>query len=107
MGHYWVVVLASGEHIHPGYAGLSQAGQVPIKTSCFYFIILMMPVQIRHQIVALSTQPLCRISPDPWQLQDPSEMCSPLKIVIILYVERFDFTFAFKSSVTIELGRFP
>jgi hypothetical protein len=107
MDHCWVVVLASGEHVHPGYAVLNQAGQVPVKTSCFYFSTLMMPVQIRHLIVALLTQALCMISPDPLKLQDPSEICCPLKMAIIMYVNRFYFTFKFNYPVIIQPGRFP
>jgi hypothetical protein len=107
MDRCWVVVLASGERAQPGYAVLTQAGQVHIKTSCFYFHTLMMSVQIRHQTAALLTQPSCRMSPYLWQLYDLPEMWSPLKMAVIMYVNRFDVTLAFNHPVIIQLARFP
>jgi hypothetical protein len=94
---------ASGGHVQPGYAVLTQAIQVPVKTRSIYFITLMMPVHVPHLIVALSTKHLCMISPESWELQNPALNM----MIIILYVDKFVYTSAYKYSLIIQLGKLP
>lgn len=83
---------ASGGHVQPGYAVLTQAIPVLAKTRSTCFITLMMLVHVPHLTVALLTQPLHTICQEPWELQNPLEICSALKMVIILYVDIFIYT---------------